>query len=167
MSKVEVELLAKGFEASINATVAAAKKVKEGKRMRQAQKGKSHPTWLLGHMAGSLDSVVNGYGFGNKPQLPKEFRKKFAPDFAGGDPITSEAADYPAWDEVVANYELAGKSVLESLRKLEDSELPGALRGPVPPPLASMWGNLGNMMQMMTAHDSYHRGQMALLAALD
>lgn len=167
MSKVEVELLARGFEASIQATVAAAKKVPAGKRMRQAQKGKSHPTWLLGHMAGALDSVVNGFGFGQKPQLSKEFRKKFSPDFAGGDPISSEAGDYPAWEEVLANYELAGKSVIENLRKLEDSELPGALRGPVPPPLAGMWGNLGKMMLMMTAHDSYHRGQMALLAALE
>lgn len=167
MSKANVELLAKVFEASIEATVAAAKKVPAGKRMKQVQKGKSHPTWLLGHMAGAMDNVVNGYGFGNKPQLPKEFRKKFAPDFAGGDPITSEAGDYPAWDEVLASYEQVGKSVLENIRKLDDGELSDKLRGPVPPPLANMWGDLGQMMQMMTAHDSYHLGQMALLAALD
>ncbi len=167
MSNIQVELLAKGLEGSIQATVVAAKKVPAGKRMKQVQKGKSHPTWLLGHMAGALDGVVNGFGFGNKPQLPKDFRTKFLPDFAGGEPISSEASDYPAWEEILANYEKMGKSVVESLRKLEDSELSGALRGPVPPPMASMWGDLGTMMQMMAAHDSYHRGQISLLAALD
>ena len=49
MSQDRVNLIADMWAAGIKATVAAAEKVPEEKRMKQLQDGKSHPTWLVAH----------------------------------------------------------------------------------------------------------------------
>ena len=55
----------------------------------------------------------------------------------------------------------------ESIRELEDSELDGAPKGPVPEPLKDRFAVLGNSLVFLAMHNAYHTGQVNLLAALE
>ena len=167
MGKDRVEMLVASLEGTVKATLAAAGNVPEDKRLRQLQDGKAHPLWQVGHLAFALDMIVNTIALGGAPELPGEYVPKFAPDLAGGKPITGNAEDYPAWDEVVANYEKAAKTSAAKIRELDDSDLSGGIKGSAPEGLEEFFKILGVTLGSMAAHDSYHRGQMNLVAALD
>lgn len=167
MSKEHVNAIAELFKSSMAATLAAAEKIPEEQRMTQAQEGKSHPTWLLGHMALITANGAMGMCLGKAPAVPKEYQPLFAPDFLGGQPIQSDASAYPAWDEIIETYKTVTKAVVASIRELEDSELAGPPKGSVPEALKDRFEVLGNSLTFMVLHNTYHMGQMNLLAALN
>lgn len=166
MSNPKAEVYAGIFDTAIKATVAAAGNIPEAKRLYQAAEGKGHPLWFLGHATFSLNQIVNGWALGGDSVVPEEYRGPFSPGMAGGASITADASKYPSWDEVLANYEKAGAKVIEGLKALDDADLPGDLKGDVPGPAKSFFGNLESTLQSMAAHDAYHRGQMNALAGL-
>lgn len=167
MSKDRVNQIADMWEATIKATVGAADKVPEDKRMKQLQDGKSHPTWLLGHLAFATSFLVLTVGLGASPAVPMEWRLKFAPDFAGGEFIDSDATKYPAWDEILDGYKKSGEATVAAIRALEDADLAGGAKGEVPEILKDMFESLGNALVSFIGHNAYHTGQMNLIAALD
>lgn len=167
MSKDRIEMLAASYEGTMKATLEAAGKLPAEKRMKQLQDGKAHPLWLMGHLAFAFDVITNTIALGGTPVLPGNYFQKFAPDFVGGEAVTGNADDYPAWDEVVANYEKAGRAVIAKLRELEDADLSGGPKGSPPPGNEDFFKVLGVMLGGMPLHDSYHRGQMNMVAALD
>lgn len=167
MAKDRVEQLAKMFTHAIDESVKSIKNVPEGKRLKQLKAGKAHPLWLLGHLTFSMDTIVNFLCLGAAPQMPPTYMKMFAPSNAGGSAITGNAADYPSWDEVTANYEKVGRRMVELIRGLNDADLPGGPKGNVPPAFADFFKVLGDTLGHMADHDAYHRGQMNLIVALD
>lgn len=166
MSTSRTELYAELFETAINATTEAARNIPEGKRLFQAAEGKGHPLWLLGHLTNSSNLVVNMWSLGGESVLPREYGKVFSPAVAGGAPITPDASAYPAWDEVVENYEKAGAKCVEGIKTLSDDELPGDFKGKAPDQFKTHFGNLEGALRTMLLHDAYHRGQFSLLVAL-
>lgn len=167
MANERVDMFASTFEALIKATLGAAENVPADKRMKQAQEGKAHPLWQIGHLAFAFDTILNTLALGGAPELPGDYTPKFAPDFAGGKPITGKADDYPSWDEVVANYEKAGKTTIAKIRELNDSDLTSGAKGSPPDAMVDFFKVLGVTLGSMAGHDSYHRGQLNLIAALD
>ncbi len=167
MANDRVDMLATTFEGLMKATLGAAEKIPAEKRMKQLQDGKAHPLWHMGHLAFAFDLITNTMALGGTPVLPNTYSRRFAPDFVGGEPITSSADDYPAWDEVVASYEKAGNAVIAEVRKLQDADLSGGPKGSPPEGMEDFFKVLGVTLGSMAAHDSYHRGQMNLIAALD
>ena len=116
MSKDKVNLIADMWEATIKATVAAAEKVSEDKRMKQLQDGKSHPTWLLGHLSFATSFPLLTMGLGNAPVVPGDWMQKFGPDFVGGQPIESDPSNYPSWDDVLEGYKKSGEAAVVAIR---------------------------------------------------
>jgi hypothetical protein len=155
------------WEATINATVAAAEKVGEDKQMKQVQDGKSHPTWLLGHLSFATSFPVLTVGLGKSPVVPMEWMKKFGPDFAGGQPIDSNAASYPSWEEILEGYQKSGAAAVTAIRELDDADLDGGAKGEVPETLKGMFDQLGKVLVSFIGHNAHHTGQLAQLAALD
>ncbi len=163
----KVELLAEQLAFCREQTLKTASGVPEAGRLVQLRPAKGHPLWLLGHLANTANVIVIQWTFNSESVTSKEFRKKFAPDFGGGDPVTPNAADYPSWDEVVATYEKAFDAVLDGVKNLSDADLPKPLPGRIPDPLRQHFSSIGTTLNIMILHDSYHRGQIGLLAALD
>jgi len=162
----KIEILVEQLEICREQTLKTASGVPEDARVVQLRPGKAHPLWLLGHLANTanvigLQWVLNGPGVASK-----EFRKKFAPDFANGDPVTANAADYPSWDEVVGMYEKAMDAAIEGVKQLTEADLPKPLPGRIPDPLRGHFSSVGRALNILLLHDSYHRGQMGLLGAL-
>ncbi len=167
MAKDQVEILAKTYEHATEETMKAIGNVAVEKRMKQLQAGKAHPVWILGHLAFATDLLVNTPCLGGSQDLPPTYMQKFAPAIMGGPPITGNVSDYPGWDELVANYEKVMKKAATGIRSLDDADLPGGAKGSIPPAFADFFKVLGGTLGHMADHDAYHRGQMAMIAALD
>lgn len=166
MGSVKAEVYADFFEQMINATIAAAENVPESHHFRVVQEGKAHPLWSIGHMANTNNRLVHQWCCGGESMLPENYSKRFSPDFAGGDPITANADDYPSWDEVVENYAKVSKACVQGIRGLDDAVLAGELRGDAPDRLKERFKSVEYTLRSMAGHDAYHRGQMNALAAL-
>lgn len=136
----------------------------EARRFAQVAPGKATPLWLVGHCAVVADFLGNRIGLNKEGILPKEYRAKFMPVEFGGNPITTNPADYPSWDEVVSNYKKVMSSLAENTAALSDDELPGPTKGATPDQLKQMIGCLQDAITLHIIHDSHHRGQFALIA---
>lgn len=136
----------------------------ENKRLAQISAGKATPLWLVGHLAAVTEFLGNVIGMNQKGILPPDYRKKFMPVEFGGNPITTNPADYPSWDEVVSNYKKVMGSLAESTAGVPDEELNGPTRGATPERLNSMITCLQDAITIHIVHDSHHRGQLALIA---
>lgn len=166
MGKAIIETLASVVERSFQATLSEAGKVPQGNQLRQTAPGKAHPMWLYGHLAGSSDMLGGYWMLGSKAILDGSFRKKFAPDFMRGDPITDNPGDYPDWDHVVKCYEQSMTRLLGLIHALDDGQLTDPPHGPMPEELKKLIPTLGSGITLLALHDSHHRGQIALLSHL-
>lgn len=166
MSRAKVEVYQGLVKAAVDSTVAAAEKVAEGDRLRQTGEGKAHPLWLLGHLTQTLSLFAVEWISCGDSFLPKGYGKAFMAAFAGGVPITGNADDYPAWDEVLENYKKVGEKAVAALDGLQDSELPEPLKGPCPDEFRKTFDSNEKTLTIAVVHDAHHRGQIALLANL-
>ena len=166
MSQDKVQTYAGLLDMSFSETARVAGIMPEANRCLQLEDGRVQPTWLIGHLANTLNVVVHSWMFGHESLLPKPWGRIFAPDFAGGNPVTGNPDDYPAWDDVVGQYKALTQKVLEGIRTLDDAVLPTPLAGKVPEPMRERFSSHEATLRMMVVHDNYHRGQLGLLAKL-
>lgn len=165
MTNARAELLAGMMETETAYTIWTAEGIPEDKRTVQFKVGKSHPLWLLGHVADVMSGRVIGMVLGQKPVCPQEYGPLFTPDLGGG-AIQSDAAHYPSWDEVLENYKKAAAVAIEGIKGLSDEDLAGPPKGPVPDQLKDLFAVTEKTIIGFILHDAHHRGQMAALAAL-
>lgn len=166
MSPIKIEWYQELLRRSRDETLKTAKGVPESRRLVQLREGKAHPLWLLGHLANTMNVVCLQWVLEKESLTPKGFGKRFAPDFGGGAPITANAGDYPAWDEVAAIYDQVLSAAIDGVAALNDEDLPLPLRGRIPDPLREFFKSNDFTLTQMVIHDSYHRGQMGLLGKL-
>lgn len=158
------QMLSTMIKASQGQTEKYIKNCPEGKRLTQFAPGKATPLWLVGHLAAVADFLGNTIGLNIPGSLPPDYRKLFMPVEFGGKPITTNAADYPSWDEVAKNYGKVMSNLAEGLKSVPDADLPGPVRGKLPDPLKSLFETIQGAAQLNILHDSHHRGQLAQLA---
>ena len=167
MSTQKVDLHIQQITLCKTETLRVAGGVAEADRFRQLKDGKAHPAWLVGHLANTVDSIVLGWMLLQESTLSKGFKKQFAPDFAGGLPITGKPEDYPAWDEVLGHYEEVLNKAAAGLAALDDASLDGPLKGSIPDALRNRFSSVGHTLTFLVLHDSYHRGQIGMLSKLN
>lgn len=163
----KIELLVDQLSFCREQTLKTASGVPEANRLLQLRPAKAHPLWLVGHLANTANVIMVQWVLNGDSVTPKGFGKMFAPDFGGGAPVTPNAADYPAWDDVVATYDTTLATAIDLAKNLSDDDLPKPLPGRIPDPLRQHFSSIGKSLNIMVLHDSYHRGQIGLLAALD
>jgi uncharacterized damage-inducible protein DinB len=166
MSNPKIDLFVEQLSKARQDTLKAASAVPDSARLLQLKPGKATPLWLVGHLANTVNTVVLRWMLDVPGVLSREQAMLFAPDFAGGAPVSADANQYPAWSEVVALYDKAMSSVLEQLPKnLSDNDLPAPLKR-APEPMRTFFSSNGVTLMQMVSHDAYHRGQIGLLAKL-
>lgn len=145
-------------------TETLAKSCPEGRRFFSLGENKSHPLWLLGHLANTAEHLGNRLVLGKfSGAVPKDWTPKFMPSIFGGNPISTNPSDYPPFDEILAAYKTVFAQFTEGIASLTDEQLLSPPSGAVPPPLASRIKSLQDCITLHIYHDSHHRGQMALL----
>ena len=163
MSNPKVELLVEQLEKARDETLGLVRDVPADKHFIQLKDGKGTPTWLLGHLANTLNTIILRWILEEPGVLTPEQAKLFSPDFGGGTPVTTDPANYPAWDDLVALYESVANRAVEGVRTLTDSDLPLPLKGRMPEPLRAFFSSNQTALMQMISHDAYHRGQIAIL----
>ncbi len=166
MSSVRAETFADMLEAAGRGSLKTIEGVSEEKRMKQPAEGKGHALWQVGHILWGVDFILNNFGLGLAPVNDPGMLMKFAPDIAGGPPVSADAGDYPGWDELIEGYKKSIETAAAGVRALSDDDLAGPLKGDVPEQVASFFGNLDQTISGMILHDAHHRGQIGLLAGL-
>jgi len=151
------------LECARKETLAAASRLPADRRFRQVSPGRATPVWLMGHLATSADAIIVGWILNRRGMVDSGFGMRFAPDFAGGKPPTTNPEDYPEWSEIVATYDKAMANAIRALDELSDDELPGPLRGEMPEQFREYFSSIEATLGILLSHDSYHRGQMVLL----
>ena len=145
-------------------TLQIAQSVPEENYFKQLGEGKAHPAWLIGHLAFGCDTIVRGFGLQKKRDLGKEWTKAFAPDFAGGNPISSNPSDYPSWDEIIKAYDSITTQVRDEIAALADADFDKSLKGIIPDDFLNYFPDVGlTIFRGGIDHDAYHRGQVALI----
>lgn len=166
MSRVKVETLCEMLDSCRSTTLEFAGKVPERARLRQVEIGKAHPLWLIGHLANSTNAVGLCWLLGRESILASYFGTTFAPDFMKGKPITPNAPEYPAWEEVLETYDRVMRTFLEAVQRFSDEDLPQPPRGKMPERFLPYFPTLGGGIARLSMHDSHHRGQISLIAGL-
>lgn len=167
MSNVRVSVLADLLEGARKHTLEVAAGVPESHRLKQLQEGKSTPLWLMGHLANTMNTLVVVYTLQEESVFTREQSVLFAPDFAGGKTPTSNADDYPSWDEVLGLYNASFDKALAGIRQLDDAVLGDPVPGKLPDDLRGFFSSIGVTLGIMIGHDAYHRGQIGMIAKLD
>jgi uncharacterized damage-inducible protein DinB len=166
MNNTKISVLIDLLKQARTQTLNTAQGIPESHRYKQLQAEKSTPIWLLGHLARTMDRVILEYMLQEAYVLSEEDRHRFAPTMAGGPPPTTNPADYPTWDEVVALYETATARAFDKLSVLTDDDLDKPLPGEMTPAYRELFPTIGAALQRVINHDAYHRGQMGLLGKL-
>jgi len=118
-------------------------------------KGGNHPLWVLGHLIYSESNLLNSVVLGNENPL-----SQWEDVFGGGSEPTSQAADYPAWDEVRAKFDEVRDQTINFLGGLTDDDLDQPSKN-CPPGREQFMGTVGSCLLLLTLHPALHRGQVA------
>ncbi len=166
MDNTQISLFIELLKAGRTHTLQVADSVPETHRFKQLAEGKATPTWLLGHLARTIDRIVIGWTLQQDSILGEELGKRFAPAQVDGDPPTTNPDDYPPWDDVKELYIKTMRTAIEGLAALTDADLDKPLPGDLPAGYRERFSSIGVALKLLVAHDAYHRGQMGLLAKL-
>ena len=166
MSSPQAQQLADMFEQSVQQAIGSAESVAEDKRYKQLKDGKAHALWFMGHIANTNSLIILRWCCEATPTMPKEYIRKFSPDFGGGEAPTADPSNYPSWDETIDLFRQTGEACVEGIRKLSDEELAGNVRGGAPEAMVERFGSVSKTIGSMIMHSDYHRGQMNLINAL-
>ncbi len=167
MEQTRIRLLVALFKASRDETVKIVGSVPESHRFKQLAPGKATPTWLLGHLARTVDRLILEWTLQEPPVFQPEVGQLFAPEHAGGVAPTTNPDDYPDWDTLLANYVTCTDRAIDGLKQLSDDDLDKPLPGDMPDAYRERFPTILSILRLLGNHDAYHRGQMGLLAKLD
>lgn len=148
-------------------TLTIADSVPKSHRFKQLATGKATPTWLLGHLARTVDRIVIVWTLEQESILGDKLGQSFAPAHIGGIAPSTDPADYPPWDGIKLLYVQVMRAAIAGLGELSDADLDKPLPGDVPDDYRERFPTIGAALKLIIAHDAYHRGQMGLLANLD
>ncbi len=92
MANTKVTLLRDQFQFALEETLTVAGRVEGGAQLYQPGEGRPTALWLVGHLANTINTIVIRWILNGENALSKEHAKLFAPDFGGGTPPSSDAA---------------------------------------------------------------------------
>ena len=119
----------------------------------QIPEGLHHPAWAVGHAIVSEAGLVERYVVGQEPAI------KWAGLFSPGNQPPADPAAYPAWTELLAEYDRVRARTLQVLAGLSDADLDRPSKAP--PEAARLFGTVGQCLVMVGLHTSFHAGQIA------
>ncbi len=116
--------------------------------------GGNHAIWILGHITYSESSLLDGFILG-KPNRFGHWEHLFA---AGTTP-TTDASKYPAFEELVKEFNTMRAATLDYLNTLSDDDLDKPSYGPEE--FGPLFGTVGACCSAMSGHIGFHNGQLA------
>ncbi len=119
-------------------------------------KGGNHALWILGHLAYSDSSILHEMIQGKDTCPLHALKDQF--DFKS-EPTTN-ASDYPSFDELMAHFESAQTELLAYLDTITDADLDKPALG-CPDEWKDFFGTIGQSLSVSIMHPTMHYGQLA------
>jgi len=121
---------------------------------RQVYEGANHALWFAGHMGTTDDFFISLI-------VPERTapRDEYAARFGVGSQPTSDPADYPAVDEVLAYMRERRAVLLQILSELDEQEL----ARPTPNGAPDFIPDIGSVFETAIWHEGLHSGQLSVV----
>jgi uncharacterized damage-inducible protein DinB len=113
----------------------------------------NHALWFAGHMANSDNFFLSLVAPGQSQKLPE-----YGAKFGMGSQPTSNPADYPAPEEVVATMRERRERLLATLDEMSDDDLAKKLPAGTPDFLS----DVGSVFELAIWHEGQHNGQLSV-----
>jgi len=118
--------------------------------------GGNHALWILGHLAHSESSLLNGMIQGKETCTLEHLKEQFA--FQTQPSL--DASTYPSIDSLLSDFETARTETLAFLETLTDADLDLPAPG-CPEEWKEYFGTIGQCFTMISIHPTMHYGQLA------
>lgn len=120
---------------------------------RQVHAQANHALWFAGHMA-----VSDNFFLSNIAPERNRRRPEFEKAFGTGSQPTSNPADYPSPEEVLAYMDERRAAFLEVLESLSDADL----ERPLPKGTPNFLADVGSVFETAVWHEGLHSGQLSV-----
>lgn len=149
-----IELIRETLARSTDITLSKVEQMADHGLVPPTPHGGAHTLWLLGHLATIEGQVVQGFGLGRDNPLAH-----WEPLF-DGEEVSTEASDYPPFDEVLARCREARAATRALIDQLTEDDLDRVAPG-CPAGHEATFGTLRRCLQFVADHWLMHRGQLA------
>ena len=116
--------------------------------------GGNHPHWVLGHLAYSESSLLDGFILGEENRFAD-----LKDQFSAGTTPSASADGYPSMDELMGKFETIRAATLAHLETLSEADLDKPTSAPEE--LRDFFGTVGACYSAMAVHIAFHAGQVA------
>ena len=116
-------------------------------------KGGNHPLWVMGHLA-YIEASMPPILFGEPHPL-----QHWAPLFATGTKPSTNASDYPPFDEVLKTFRAQRAKTISRLDQLTEADLDAPPKN-VPPGFEGAMKTVGGTLLLIALHQMVHYGQI-------
>lgn len=116
--------------------------------------GGNHPLWVLGHITHGESNLLDVFILGKPNRFPEwegVFTMQSTP--------STDASQYPSFDEVLEKFEAMRAATLAHLSTLNDEDLDQ--RSHAPEQYGPAFGTVAACFAAMVGHTSFHAGQVA------
>lgn len=122
--------------------------------VQPTSKGGNHPLWVLGHLANSESALFDQFILGKPNRFPE-----LQASFGIGSQPTTNAADYPSFQEVLAKSEAVRAALLDYVDTLTDADLDKASHAPAE--FGESFSTVGSCLTALCSHSTFHAGQVS------
>ena len=149
------ELLKMDLDMSAGMTLRLIEDMKDAPLTAPTPNGGNHPMWVLGHLAYSMGSLIQGMMLGEDNPL-----EEWKEIFGAGAPPVAEADHYPPFAEVLTKCKAAHQKTLDILESLSEADLDSKSKN-CPEEYAPFFGTYRQCFLVTAMHWMMHRGQVA------
>ena len=150
-----IDYLRQSMMTSGHLTTALLDDMKDLPLQAPTSKGGNHPLWVLGHLAYAEANIIEHIIKGNDNPL-LAWKETFGPR---QEPSTN-AEDYPSWDEVRGKFDEMRANTLAFIETLSDADLETPTKN-CPEGREEAFGTIGACLIVLSLHPMMHYGQVA------
>lgn len=149
-----IDLIHRGKQLSDEFTIKFLEDMHDAPMTQPTALGGNHPLWVAGHLAVS-EGQIPAMLFGESNPV-----EHWKPLFDGGTQPTTDASDYPPYEEVLRTYRDLRERNLKLLDEIGDEGLDRPTAAPMPG-AENYFDTFGQVFLTMTMHQEFHCGQIA------
>ena len=142
------------LESSQNWALGLIADMKSAPLRQPTSNGGNHPLWVLGHLVYSESTLLDGFIHGQPNRFPE-----YEGIFSMGSTPSTDASQYPPFEEVLSKFEQMRAATLAHLETLSDDDLDQPSHAPEE--YSDTFGTVGKVYAAMGTHVAFHAGQVA------
>ena len=142
------------LESSSGWALSLIRDMKDSPLTQPTPRGGNHPLWVLGHITFSESTLLDSFILGKSNRFPE-----WEGVFSMGSTPSTDASQYPSYDELMGKFEEMRSATLAHLDTLSDADLEKPSQAPEE--FGPGFGTVAGCFAAMSTHVGFHAGQVA------